>query len=110
MKELYPVRDIEVKSPSMIDVMFRQKEGVRLIHLLNRTSGSATSESRKMVDEIYPIGPVELQIRCAEKPESIKLLPENSMLDFQWTPDTDGGIASVTVSSVHIHCAVAVCK
>ena len=108
MARLYPVRDIEVTAPSVIDVMFRRKDGALLIHLLNRSTGSATSPDRKMIDEIPPVGPIELRVRCEDIPAAVTLLPGAEELPFHWSPDQRGGIARITVPPVRIHAAVSV--
>lgn len=110
MKRLYPEREIGVSAPTVMDVIFRRKDGMRLIHLLNRSTGSATSPERKMIDEIPPVGPVELRIRCRNIPAAVSLLPGNEELPVRWTADGQGqgGTAVVVVPSVRIHCAVAV--
>lgn len=108
MKRLYPEREIEVSAPTVIDVIFRKKDGMRLIHLLNRSTGSATTPDRKMIDEIPPVGPIELRIRCKQVPAAVILLPENEDLAMHWEADEQGGVAVVTVPSVRIHAAVAV--
>ena len=105
MKLLIPLRDIGVEGPSLIDVIFRKKDGRLLVHLMNRSTGSATSPCKRSVDEIQPVGPVTVTTRLYQEPPQAILLPENTPLDVQW--DAENKTASVTVPYVRIHSAVA---
>ena len=105
MKRLIPLRDIEVEAPSVIDVIFRKKDGRLLVHLINRSTGSATSPGKKAIDEIQPVGPITLTFRLEKAPAQALLLPENTPLEIRW--DEAAKTATVRVPSVRIHSAVA---
>ena len=105
MKRLIPLRDIEVEAPSVIDVIFRKKDGRLLVHLINRSTGSATSPGKKAIDEIPPVGPVTLTFRLSKAPAQALLLPENTPLEIRWDEATKTAV--VRVPSVRIHSAVA---
>lgn len=105
MRRLIPVRDIEVKAPTLVDVLFRKKDGSKIVHLLNTSSGIVNNGNwRRAIDEIQPLGPVTLQFRLPTAPSQAILLPDNKPLQISW--NAERGIAEVTVPFVHIHCAV----
>ncbi|MBO4344847.1 MAG: alpha-L-fucosidase [Victivallales bacterium] len=104
MKRLIPVRDIEVQAPTVIDVILRKKNGCLLVHLLNRSTGSATAPAKKAIDEIPPVGPVTVTFRLHKSPVQATLLPEDTPLAIEW--DSQAKTATVTVPSVRIHSTV----
>ena len=105
MKALMPVRDIDVQAPSVIDVIFRKKDGRLLVHLLNRNSGSSTSAEKLAIDEIQPVGPVTVTFRLPKAPRKAALLPEKTPLDIIWNEQEKTAV--VTIPAIHIHSAVA---
>ena len=109
LKCLLPERAVEVEAPTVVDVMFRRKDGSLLFHLLNRSSGIATCPNRVMVDEIPPVGPVTLLIRLEARPASIRMLPADREIDYEWLSSGEkAGNALVTGPSVRILEMVAV--
>lgn len=103
LKRLLPERAVEVEAPTVVDVMFRRKNGCLLIHLLNRSSGIATCPNRVMIDEIPPVGPVTLRIRLETRPASVRVLPADREIDYEWLPSGEkAGSVLVTVPSVRI--------
>lgn len=105
MKRLLPERRIEVEAPTVIDVLFRQRQALWYVHLLNRSTGVATQPERKVIDEIPSVGPVTLRLRLSAPPIGIRLLPENTSLACEWQPGEgeSDGIAVVVVPAVWIH-------
>lgn len=105
LRRLMPERAIEVEAPTVIDVMFRRKDGKLYIHLGNRSSGIAFNPERRMIDEIQPVGPVILRVRQDKAPAAVRLMPAGCAADWRY----ENGIAVITVPSVHIMESVEVC-
>ena len=107
MKVLYPQREIEVDAPTVIDVMFRQKDNALQIHLINRSTGVATTPERRVIDEIPVIGGISLTIKRMTKPAQVVLQPEGRELSYEWVPaENIGGVMRIKDLEVRIHSAV----
>ena len=104
MRRLYPARPVEICAPSVIDVQMRRRDGVWFLHLLNRSSGVATSPERVIIDEIPPVGPGKILIRGEHPRLTAHWLPEGTPLAVTHTAEG----AEITVPSVRIHGAVQV--
>ena len=103
VKALRPKLDIRVKAPTAIDVVLRQKKSRKLVHLINRSSGLPNLPNSGAIDEIPPVGPVEVTLNLSKKPRSVRLALEKSEVTTKWKPRSEGGRLAVTVPSVRIH-------
>jgi len=103
VKALRPKLDIQVKAPTAIDVVLRQKKDRKLVHLINRSSGIPNLPNSGAIDEIPPVGPVQVILDLDRKPRSVRLALENSELSSRWRPRSKGGRLTVTIPSVRIH-------
>jgi hypothetical protein len=66
------------------------------VHLVN-TSGNHREAG--IINEIEPVGPLQITIRCDDKPQRITLQPEGKPCEFHFTD----GKATLTVDSVPIY-------
>lgn len=95
-KKLFPNPMVEVKGSSDVDVVVG-RQGQRLTVSLINTSGP--HQSAPVIDEVSPVGPINLTIRQAARPAKVTLEPAGISLPFEYA---DGAIR-VTVPGVEIH-------
>ena len=96
VRALFPNPLAEVSGSPWVDVSVSQLNGKRLIHLVN-TSGNHSGAG--IIEKIDPVGPLQVTIRCEQKPLKITLQPEGKTCDFTYTD----GKAHVKVDSVDIY-------
>jgi hypothetical protein len=101
---LGPELGMRVSAPVGVDIIRRKKGREEFIHLINRTSSPPTEPPATAVEEIPPVGPVELEIACAAPPSRVSLAGEKGDLEWGWAK----GTLYVTVPQVEIHAAVRV--
>lgn len=89
---------VRVTGSSLIDITLMQKSGRRLVHLVN-TSGPHDHKACFTVDEITPLGPLEVAIDLPVRPASIRQQPTGESLSFQWK----SGTATVQLPLLAIH-------
>jgi hypothetical protein len=87
---------VEVHGSQWVDVSINKLGDKLTVHLVN-TSGNHRDAG--IIEEIESVGPLEIVIRCDEKPERITLQPEGKVCDF----DFADGIATLTIDSVPIY-------
>jgi hypothetical protein len=87
---------VEVIGSHHVDVSVAEKNDLLLVNLVN-TSGPHHTES--IMQSISPIGPLQLSVRVAHKPNSIRLEPAGQMIDFEY----NDGVARFTIAEVPIH-------
>ena len=95
-KELFPNPMVEVKGSSDVDVVVG-RQGQRLTVSLINTSGP--HQSAPVIDEVSPVGPINLTIRQAARPAKVTLEPAGISLPFEYA----NGAIRVTVPRVEIH-------
>ena len=87
-----------------MDVALRQRNGRRIIHLVNRASGIPNTPNNGAVDAIPCVGPVRIEARCPRKPRRVSLAWERAPLKRSWAR----GRLTIEVATVRIHAAVVV--
>ncbi len=95
-RTLFPEPKIEVTGSQWVDVSLSRLGDKLTVHLVN-TSGN--HRDTPIIEEIAPVGPLQITIRCDAKPQRITLQPENKLCDFTFTD----GKATLTVDSVPIY-------
>ena len=93
---LFPEPLVEVTGSQWVDVSLSKLGDKRMVHLVN-TSGN--HREMQIIEEIEPVGPLEVVLRCDTKPERITLQPEGKVCDFAFAD----GKATLTVDSVPIY-------
>jgi len=96
--DLFPEPLVEVKGSQYVDVSVNRLEGKLIINLVN-TSGPHADNQVYVHDEITPLGPLTLSIRCRNKPKQIMLQPANKPLRFLHQK----GVATVVLPRLEIH-------
>ena len=97
---------IQVYAPICVDAILRQKQNRKLVHLINRASGIPNRPNDGTIDEIPPVGPIEITIELEKKPKKVYLAFEKG--DLKWKYSKKEGQLTASVDQVHIHAAVVV--
>jgi hypothetical protein len=108
MRAVAGKQEIEVEAPTAIDVVLRQKDGVRYIHFLNRASGLPNQSNNGAIDEIPAMGPITVRMRLDRKPTSVGLVLEEGQIGKTTKTVKGGVLLEVTIPSVRIHAALTV--
>jgi hypothetical protein len=96
VRNLFPDPMVSVTGSNDVDVsLMRTVAGKLSVHLVN-VSGKHVKGLIKTID---PVGPLQVAIRCDQKPSRITLHPSGKPLNFAYA----GGKAQVQVASVPIH-------
>ncbi|MBN1624538.1 MAG: hypothetical protein JXN10_04955 [Clostridia bacterium] len=90
----------EIHGSMYIDMSLMEKNGEICVNMVN-TAGSHDDQDVFTIDEIPPVGPIIVKIRCSEKPTEVIIQPENTSIDFIW--NEKGKYITVTVQKVDIH-------
>ena len=96
MQSLFSNPLVEITGSPWVDVSVSQLNGNRLIHLVN-TSGD--HKGAGIIKSIDPVGPLQVTIRCDQKPSKITRQPAGKACDFTYSD----GKAFVAVDSVEIY-------
>jgi hypothetical protein len=95
-KELFPEPKVEVTGSQWVDVSVSKLGDKLTVHLVN-TSGN--HRDMPIIEDIEPVGPLQITIRCDAKPQRITLQPEGKECNFKFAD----GKATLTVDSVPIY-------
>ena len=93
---MFPNPLVEVKGSPWVDVSVSQLNGIRQIHLVN---SSGDHKGAGILQTIDPVGPLQVMIRCDQKPSKITLQPEGKTCDFTYAD----GKAQVKVDQLEIY-------
>ena len=96
VRMLFPEPKVEVTGSQWVDVSVSQLGDKLTVHLVN-TSGNHRDAG--IIEEIEPVGPLQIVIRCDDKPQRIMLQPEGKACDFEFAD----GKATLTVDSVPVY-------
>jgi hypothetical protein len=96
VRALFPHPLAEVSGSPWVDVSVSRLNGKRMIHLVN-TSGDHKGVG--IIRSIEPVGPLQVTVRCEQKPSQITLQPSGKRCDFTWSD----GKAQLTVDAVEIY-------
>ena len=94
-------RKLYVSGSHYIETALMQKSNKTYIHLLN-TAGEHRAARVKTFDEIPPIHNVTVVYKTGKRPQSVRLLPENIVLPFDFVDKT----LKIFIDSVKIHSAI----
>ena len=99
---------ISVRAPTCIDVVLRRKGSRSIVHLINRASGVPQRPNDGTVDEIPPMGPVEVRMKLDGKPKSVRLVLEKAPVDWKYRAGKRVGTLTARLECVHLHAALVV--
>ncbi|MFH1068938.1 MAG: alpha-amylase family protein [Candidatus Glassbacteria bacterium] len=98
VRELFPEPLVEVKGSRYVDVVVNRIGGKLAVNLVN-TAGPHADEKVHVFDEVPPVGPLEVAVRCSARPRRVRLEPEGRDLQFSFAE----GIARITLPKLEIH-------
>lgn len=102
-RELFPEPTVEVSGSQFVDVVLTRKDGRTIVHLSN-TAGQGDNRRVHILDEVPPIGPLEVRLRRATRPTAVTLEPGGVIPDWDYAD----GAAVVRVARLEIHTMVVV--
>ena len=96
VRALFPNPLVEVSGSPWVDVSVSQLNGQLMVHLVN-TSGD--HKGAGIIQSIEPVGPLQVTVRCDQKPSKITLQPAGKNLEFTYM----NGKALVKIDAVEIY-------
>lgn len=97
---------VRVEAPTCVDVVWRQKRGRLIIHLINRASGLPGGLRNTIVDEIPPVGPITLHVPCPVVPASVQSVWRSDGLSWRHA----GRRLTIRLNQLHIHEAIRIAE
>jgi hypothetical protein len=92
-------RNLKVVAPPTIEVTVRAGADMLAVHLLNRACDPPTTPRRHIVEQVPPVGPVEVSLRLEQAPQRVRLQPGDREPEHAYS---DGWL-HVTIPEVAIH-------
>lgn len=96
VRDLFPNPLVTVKNSADVDVSVARNHGKLLVNLVNTAGPHQTAG---ILDQIPPVGPLEVTVRVEQKPASVTLEPGARPVPFEFK---DGQI-KLTVPKLEIH-------
>jgi hypothetical protein len=101
VNSLSPEFNVQINAPTCIEVVLRQRDGKKLVHLVNRASGLPLFENILGTDEITEVGPISVRLCTDTGPDSILNLFESGNLE--WNYNEVSNEIKIVLDKVHIH-------
>ena len=98
--------DYQIQAPTSIEVVLRQKDNKKIIHLINRASGLPVFGNTLGTDEIPQVGPITIKVKTDLAPTNVKLLFESGNLSYNYNKALKELL--ITLDQVHIHKAICI--
>ena len=95
---LFSTPIVTVSGSHFVDVVVSTLDGKLQVHLVN-TAGPHANLRVYTYDEVPPVGPITVQIRCKTEPHSIRSMPKNISMAFAY----ENGIATVFVERIELY-------
>ncbi len=95
-------RELQITAPLAVEPILRRQGARRIIHLINRSAGWSTGPNDPAVEEIPPVGPVELRLELPARPRTVSAAWEAGKLSWAW----DDGFVRIQLNRVLIHEAI----
>ncbi len=102
LDRLQPEPLFRTDAPQCVEVALRQKGDSLLVHLINGNPGRDLSHAGTQdlwVDDIPPLGPIAVRVRCARKPGKTTWEPGGIVADAVWKE----GVLSTVLPRLDIH-------
>jgi hypothetical protein len=88
VRRLFPDPAVSLEAPPCVDIALRRSPDGRLcLHLLN-LSGVQRAERFLSTERIAPVEAVRVDLKLAEKPESVSWMPAGGELEWSWSEET----------------------
>ena len=101
-------RDLRIRAPLAVEPILRRRADAHVIHLINRSGGFGTGPSDSAVEQIPPVGPIEIELALSACPDAVHAAWEGGALTWSWTPAATGGTALIRLDRLQIHEAIVV--
>jgi hypothetical protein len=98
VRELFPRPIVEVEGSEYVDVSVSRIDGHLAVNLVN-TAGPHADENVCVYDDVPPVGPLEITIRCRRRPSAVTLQPAGRRLRFRYAK----GEVRLRLSRLAIH-------
>lgn len=97
-RELFPRPLVEVTGSHLVDVTVMRQAGKLAINLVN-TAGPHADPNVRVHDEIPPVGPLTIRLRCRRRPRAVTLQPGGRHWPFRFR----SGHAEIALPRLAIH-------
>ena len=108
LDELGGRRDLRIRAPLAVEPILRRRADAHVIHLINRSGGFGTGPNDSAVEQIPPVGPIEIELALLACPDAVHAAWEGGNLTWSWTPAATGGTALIRLDRLQIHEAIVV--
>lgn len=105
LNEVIAEKLIEIEAPSNVEVVLSEKGGAKQVHLVNHYRDKSIGNSNTIVENVLPVHNINIKVKAGERAGSVKLMPENEKLDFEYNK----GYVSFMIPKLHIY-SIAVIK
>ena len=102
-RELFPYPTVEVEGTGLVDVVLATKGGALTVHLVNM-AGQQRNPLVDVFDEVPPLGPLKVRVRCGAEPRAVTLEPGGSSPHHVFADD----VLVVDVPRLEIHSMVVI--
>lgn len=94
---------VEVCAPPQVEVILREKDGARVVNLINRGAAETTMPRRPMLEDIAPVGEITLRLPLPAAPASVTAVPEGAL-----TTSFADGVLTIKLAELPIHTAIVI--
>lgn len=98
---LFPNPLVEVTGSNNVDLVVNRINGDLAVNLIN-TAGVHANGDTYVFDEVPPVGPLNICIRCDKKPDKVFLVPEDKEIPFVYKNNK----VNITLDKIEIHYAI----
>jgi hypothetical protein len=102
-RELFPSPTIEVEGTGLVDVVLATKGDALIVHLINM-AGQQRNPLVDVFDEVPPLGPFKVRVRCGAEPQAVTLEPGGLSPQCAFAD----GVLAVDVPKLEIHSMVVI--
>ncbi len=90
---------IHVQGPWWVELSARQKDGQKLLQLVNRGAAGYTAPNRHMVEQVPDAGSFTVTVPMPERPKRCYMAPDETGLEWTW----NNGLLTAQIAGLAIH-------
>ena len=103
VKLAYPNPLIISNAPKRVEFSLRRKSDNLIVHLVNLSvDWDMSDEGARYSEHVPSLGPIEVGIRCKQRPSDVRIIPEDGRPEWNWKKNR----AWITIPNLHIHSAI----
>ena len=106
IERLLPELLLRTNAPPTVEVVYRQRAGQRIVHLVNHDPGRALYGNAAFIEKVPSVGPLEVILRLPSKPLRVLIAPAPGAREAHWT--WEGETAAIQAPEFNIHTALIV--